>query len=267
MNKAKRHHYVSQFLQTNFTDESGALYFFRKDSGQKSVKKTGPNVLFVECDLYTLYDEVENKYVSAEELFSKLERSSKPIIEKIIESARARKQLELKCIEEETLRWFFRCQGSRVPDRSGPIFWSYFLIHCLENPEFRKKPEEEREKFKRQKQWEILTDSVRNKPSKKALSIPENEGLVIGIANSENESFIIGSNPALIMEPSGYEPELWLPIAPDVAVTPCSPRGTSGFITFEEQNIRSFNEDIFKQSKMVAGNTKDSIESIIGRLP
>ena len=267
MNKAKRHHYVSQFLQTNFTDESGALYFFRKDSGQKSVKETGPNVLFVECDLYTLYDEFENKDVSAEELFSDLERSSKPIIEKIIETARAKQQPELTCIEEETLRWFFLCQCSRVPDRSDPMFWSYLLGHCLENPEFWKMSEEERKKFKRQKKWEFLTAFVKNKPSKKALSIPENEGLVIGIVNSENESFIIGSNPVLIMKPSNYEPELWLPIAPDVAVTPCSPRGISGFITFEDQSIRSFNEDIFEQSKMVAGNTKDSIESIIGMLP
>lgn len=264
MNKPKSHHFVPQFLQSNFKDKDGALYFFLKNSGQKCVKKTGTSVLFVECDLYTLHNEFGNKDVSAEKLFRCLENKVKPIIDKIIETARAKKQPELTYTEEEDLRWFFLCQCSRVPDRSNPIFWSYLLRRWVEDPEFRKMSEEEKETFNRQKKWEILTAFVKNKPSKKALSIPENEGLVIGIANSENESFIIGSNPVLITEPPGYELEFWLPIAPDIAVTPCSPRGVSGFITFKDQAIHSFNKNIFGQSKMIAGNSEDLIKGIVG---
>lgn len=264
MNKPTSQHYVPQMLLRNFTDKLNRLHCFDKSSPEKSIHLKYPASFCEEDDIYTQLNENGERDVSAEKDFSDLENICAPIIRKIIKATRKRNQPDLTCAEKENLRHFFLSQYSRVPDRSKPFAGSRLLRCCIENPEkFLNMSEEKRNDFKQKENFRFLT-LLKKKPSKKTLSISENEDMVIGIASGKNESFIIGSNPVQIIQPQGCDlDETWLAIAPDIAITVCSPRCDQGFIEFKDNDIHLFNEEIFNQSTEVAGDSKELIERVV----
>ena len=264
MKEPKRHHFVPRMLLRNFTDEKGQLYFFDERSEEKCVRPIGLDNFCVEKNLYTCRDECGNEDVSAEEDFSELEGQTAGIIKKIISAARDGKLPELTPSEKETLDRFLLCQWSRVPDASDPILARSFRSICVENPEILNVPEKEQERFRREMRVKSLTHNVRN-PSKKILSVFENKGLAVGIANASDQSLVIGSNPVLA-DPPGYFlfgriRKDWLPIAPDIAIASYFPRGFEGFV---ELDVGSFNQAVFRQSSAIAGNSKELIGSVVG---
>lgn len=267
-NKPTRQHFVPKMLSRNFgVDKQGRLYCFDKRFDEKRVRKIKPENFFLESDIYTLRDEHGNKYFSAERKFSDLEGETAGIIRKIIQAARARKLPELTPSEKKTLDWFLLCQWGRVRDREDAMLDEAFGKGPRSNPHIRGLPKKDRDSLRKEIRVTSLTQDIRN-PNKKILSILENKGLAVGIACGENESFVIGSNPVLVT-PSGYYllgriVRVWLPVAPDVAVTPYFPRGVEGFVEFEDEGIRSFNEAVFEQSNAIAGNSEELISRVAG---
>ena len=95
----------------------------------------------------------------------------------------------------------------------------------------------------------------------------------IGVAVIRNpkprRSFVIGSNPVVKMSNPGRshlaDPtvEVWLPLARDVAVTPC-PGERDKVISANDRHIRAINKGIFQQSTVVAGCSRELIESVRG---
>ena len=83
------------------------------------------------------------------------------------------------------------------------------------------------------------------------------------------KSFVIGSNPVLklshpershLADPTV---EVWLPLARDVAVTPC-PGESDKLISLADRHISSINKSIFQQSTVIAGCSRGLIESLLG---
>ena len=264
MGKYKRQHFVPEMLLKNFSfcrNGSKRLYFFDKNSSGKGVREISPRDFCVEKDIYTLYEEDGNRDISEEEDFSKLEARTGKITKKIMEAVRTKERPQLSRNERRTLCHFFLRQGFRIPDRSDPITGRDLIVFLFNNPEILKNPREEIEALREEKRLEFLT-RYREAPEG-ILSFLEDKGPVIRVAREGEENFVIGSNPVLVMEPDNHLPEIWLPIASDVAVTPCSTRGNDGFIKSGDLDIHSFNKDVFKQSRMIAGNSEKLIRSIV----
>ena len=263
MNEPVSQHYVPKMLLRNFTDNEEKLYFFDKDFPKKDVRISYPARLCRQDNIYTRLDENGNRNVSAEKSFAKLEGKCAPIIREIIQASRDRNWLQLTRTEKRSLDLFLVSQAWRTPDRVDPILWRDRMIRFIYDPEFRNMYKEEREKIEQETRLKNLTCNI-TEPNEEILSFLENKNLVIGISTSaEDEGFVIASNPVFLMEPQGHESEIWLPIAPDIAITCYSTRVNKDFIEFKDNDIRSFNESIFEQSRMIAGNSRELVKSVV----
>ena len=264
MSGYKRQHFVPEMLLKNFSFRKNGrkrLHSFDKNSSGKGIREISPRSFCFEENIYTRYGEDGTRDVSAEKDYGNLEARTGEIIKKIMEAARTNKYPQLSCDERRTLGHFIICQGFRIPDRSDPITDRDFIILAVENPEILKKPREEIDKLRKEKRLEFLTRYI--EAPEEILSSFKDKGPVIRIAREGEEVFVIESNPVLLMEPDNNLPEVWLPIASNVAVTPCSTRGNDGFIESGDLDIHSFNKDVFRQSKMIAGNSEKLIRSIV----
>ena len=264
MSGYKHQHFIPEMLLKNFSfckNGRKRLCVFDKDHSGKGIRETSPRSFCFEENIYTQYGEDGNRDVSAEKDFSNLEARTGEIIKKIMEAARAEKCPQLSCDERRTLCHFVLCQGFRIPDRSDPITGRDFIILSIKNPEILKKPREEIDKLRKEKRLEFLT-RYREAPEE-ILSFFEDKDPVIRVAGEGEENFVIGSNPVLLIEPDNHLPEVWLPIASNVAVTPYSTRGNDGFIKSGDLDIHSFNKDAFRQSRMIAGNSEKLIRSVV----
>ncbi len=267
-NRPKRQHFVPKMLLRNFTEKPSKkeqLYFFR-NSGEKFVKKTSINNLCVESQIYTLFNNEEKDFL-AEDAFRDLENKTVEVAEKIIKAARNGKQPGLTCSEKKTLDWFLFCQWNRVPEVEDPILERSLRRSFLENADLNNMSNEEKIRFRNDMRTAGLTRSVLN-PNEKILSILENKGLVVGTATGRGESFVVGSNP-LLRDPLDYYlfgriVKLWLPIAHDIVITPYFERGIEKTIEFGNRDICLFNEKIFRQSNIIAGNSEELIRRVAG---
>ena len=57
--------------------------------------------------------------------------------------------------------------------------------------------------------------------------------------------------------------EIWLPLARDVAVSPC-PGESDKVISANDRHIRAINRSIFQQSTVIAGCSRELIDSLLG---
>lgn len=264
MSGYKNQHFVPKMLLKNFSfckNGKKRLYFFDKNSSGKEVGETSLRSFCTEEDIYTQYEEDGNRDVSAEKDYSNLEARTGEIIKKIMEAVRTNKHPQLSCDERRTLCHFVLCQGFRIPDRADPITGCDFIVRSIKNPKTLKKPREEIDAERAKERLEFLT-RYREAPEE-LLSFLEDKGPVIRVVREGEENFVIGSNPVLLIEPDSHSPEIWLPIASNVAVTPCSTRGSDGFIESGDLDIHSFNRDIFRRSSMIAGNSEKLIRSVV----
>ena len=114
-------HYIPEFLLNNFTDEGGYLWgVYRKT---QKVFKTTPGKIFRKRDLYVSHDiaistselQYKTDYANREGEISKLEGLAKPVINKIIESARQKQHTNLSDDEIRIFKEFFLSIYRRNP--------------------------------------------------------------------------------------------------------------------------------------------------------
>ena len=113
MSRARRHHYVSKFLLTQFADKDDLLYFARK--GFDEVKPIRPSNLFLERDLFSLDGEFINVSTDVEGMFSKIESRFAPIHRMIIETVRKREIPVLAVEDRMIIADFVIAQWKRTP--------------------------------------------------------------------------------------------------------------------------------------------------------
>ena len=88
--RPKWHHYVPELLLKEFTDNNEKLHFciLRSSDGvvinprERVINSTSPKNLFVETQLYTQYDDHEEKDTSIENSLSSLETKATLVIKK-----------------------------------------------------------------------------------------------------------------------------------------------------------------------------------------
>ncbi len=280
MSKPKRHHYIAQMHSKRFTDPDGILYVFDKRFPQKGIQKRTPRNLFVEGDFYTQFDEKGTKDVSVEtEFLAPLEDKASLVIEKIITAARRGDPPNLSPDEKDIWVVYVYIQFKRVPETREKYNEEVFQ-EILREADFRR-----RFRTFTDRELSILEDEVkmerlfRNSSVQSVQQPLSKEGAEIflekriGVAVIRNSkpkrSFVIGSNPVVKMSHpershlADPTVELWLPLARDVAVTPC-PGDRDKVVSANDRHIREINKSIFQQSTVIAGCSREVIESLLG---
>ena len=279
MSKPKRHHYIAQMHSKRFADPDGILYVFDKRFPHKGVQRRTPRNLFVEGDFYTQFDDEGTKDVSMEtEFLAPLEGKASPVIEKIVNAARRGDLPNLSPVEKDIWVKFSYNQFVRVPETREKYKEEIFQeIRSKIDFIGRFRPFTDRE-------LSILDDeetmerlfrnssiqSVRMTSVKVFGVLSEKR---IGVAVIRNpkpkRSFVIGSNPVVKMSHpershlADPTVEVWLPLARDVAVSPC-PGKSDKIVSANDRHIRAINKSVFQQSEVIAGCSRELIEFVRG---
>lgn len=279
MSEPQQHHYIPAMLLRRFKDKNGKLYCFRKDSPDKVFEST-PDNAFKERHLHTQQDEHGNKDVSVEKELSKLEGQANEVIEKIVQTARLGKEPRLTDSEKEIWDQFLCRQWTRIPkmrdEMQNPAFVSEALSHF--EVEVRPLTDNQRNTFSDPKEQSRLmknlwVEQLAGRSRAEILEILENKGIAIRIVRNPKWSFIIGSDPILIVKVTPCEQThisdpnvgVLLPISQNVIVTAALSRGEEQIVEMDEMlDIRQINKAIFNQSDMVAGRSRELIESLAG---
>ena len=279
MSKPRRHHYIAQMHSKRFADSDGILHVFDKRFHHKGVQKRTPRNLFVEGDFYTQVDGEGTKDVSVEtEFLARVESDASPVIEKIVNAARRGCPPNLSAAEKDIWVAFSYIQFKRVPE-TREKYREDILQEMRRKIDFirRFRPFADRE-------LSILDDeetmarlfrnssiqSVRMTSVKVSGVLSEKRiGVAVIRKPKPKRSFVIGSNPVVKMSKPGRshlsDPtvEVWLPLARDVAVTPC-PGERDKVVSANDRHIREINKSIYQQSTVVAGCSCEIIESLLG---
>ncbi len=279
MSGPKRHHYIAQMHSKRFADPDGILHVFDSRRPHKGVQKRTPRNLFVEGDFYTQVDGDGTKDVSVEtEFLARLDSDASPVIEKIVNAARRGCPPNLSVAEKDVWVEFTYIQFKRVPERREKNK-EEILQEMRRKLDFigRFQPFSDRE-------LSILDDeetmerlfrnsSIQNvrMTSVKVSGVLSEKRIGVAVIRKPKpkRSFVIGSNPVVKMSNPGRshlaDPtvEVWLPLARDVAVTPC-PGERDKVVSANDRHIREINKSIFQQSTVIAGCSREVIESIVG---
>ncbi len=279
MNTPKRHHFVPQMLLRRFCDETGRLWYYNKKAPHIGVASGAPQSLFFERHFYTV-KEGGVPDTSLETYFSRLEGEANTVIEKICTAGRAGRQPKLSTSEKEVWDLFLYFQWKRTPDSiSSKMSFADFeesLAESLADFEERFRPltDEERQRILSESGKKRIRENARVKatgdPGTLVQDVLRNMGIAIAVVRKPNKSFVIGSNTVVKLTSPGEtrlgEPavEVWLPIAPDVAVCVIPQRGQEVVIILNDDGwLRSFNAAILRESTVIAGRSAALIQSLV----
>ena len=278
MSKPKRHHYVAQMHSKRFAGPDGILYVFDKRFPDKGVQKRTPRNLFVEGDFYTQFDDKGAKDVSVEtEFLARLEGKASPVIEKIVTSARRGHPPNLSPVEKDIWVMFSYVQIKRAPETRENYKKEVFQDVRREIDfigQFRPFTDHELSILDDEETMERLWRNssihiVRMRFEKGVFEILSEKRIGVAVVRKPKpkRSLVIGSNPVVKMSHPDRshlaDPtvELWLPLARDVAVSPRSGESDK-VVSVKDRHIESINRSIFQQSTVIAGCSRELIESL-----
>ena len=96
----------------------------------------------------------------------------------------------------------------------------------------------------------------------------DNRGLAFGVITSKNQSFVLGDHPLARMGGSGHlldaATELWLPVTPQIAVTPWGAKGTTHRFDLTTGMVRHLNQTVARNSNIIASRSPALVRSLIG---
>ena len=281
MSNPKRQHLVPQFLLRNFTDEGGLLYYLRKASGTPRVVRTNPKNALVEANPYSVQTADGAKDSSLEAAFSQLEGIAKPRIGEILNAVRQNLIPTIEPEDRRILNLFIYFQQKRVSDVVDPIVNQAPFDEVLEEAREhflrlgRPIEHDEEERIVRDRE-RILQDSKvasLGQISPQVMSCLIKRGLTIVHLATPKLSFVIGSNPVVKGAHRGNfdlnDPnvQVILPIAYDTALILQgeSANGCRVQILEDRENVRSFNETVFRQSSATVSHSPELLASLAKR--
>ncbi|MCY3994377.1 MAG: DUF4238 domain-containing protein [Caldilineaceae bacterium] len=279
MSVPKDQHYIPRMLLKRFTDEEGNLYAYDKSHPSRGIRKRAPKNLFFKRHLYTQMEEDGTRDASVEtEFLSRLESDASPVIEKIVSTARRGGPPSLLPAERDIWVAFLYVQFKRVPEmrekHKEEIFQEIrreidFIGHFRPFADHELSVLHDEEKMERL--WRnISIQSVQKPLSKEGVEIflEKRIGVAVIRKPKPKRGVIIGSNPVVKMSHpershlADPTVELWLPLARDVAVSPC-PGEIDKIVSLNDRHIRAINRSVFEQSTVIAGCSRDLIESLL----
>jgi len=278
MNLPKRHHYIPEMLQKNFSDDGARLWTFDSRNSAKGVWCSTHENLFLKSHLYSHINADGTKDATLESWFSLLEGEAAPIVQKIIATARQGRCPNLSRNERRTWDFFFYQQWRRVPD----LFASLMTADQHRDEVERLLDELERNgrRLSNQERSDLLDPTALSRMrgnirvatlktgSENVLDVIGARGLVIGRIDRSRKAFVLGSRPVVKLTPPGITDlsdarvEAWLPISSDIIVGVGLYDRAEILIPFNTEQARNQNEASSKQSSQIVGRSKALVESL-----
>lgn len=277
MSDSRRHHIVPLMIQRRFLDEDGFIAYFDKRRPHLGVLRVNPINAFVERDLNSTVTNEGVRDASLEREFAELESEAKVVTDRILEAAQRRKIPRLS--PDERLLWdtFFYIQQKRAPD----VFQRLGFVDVLKNDlssyldeyerNVRPLTEVAREWFQQPETMARLIQNVtvkaRSGCGEEVIAVLAKRGLAVAAIQDPKKSFILGDHPLARFNGRLDDPknEVWMPIAPDVAVSPWQTRDRGEICTdISTENIRLINRTIFDNSNVVASRSEVLLRSLAG---
>lgn len=279
-------HFVPRMLLKRFVGSDSRLWAFDKRRPDRGIWQSTPKDLLKERHLYTvtLADGLQN--FAVEEALGHVESAAEPVIERVLERARVGLPPQLTSEDRFTMILFLYFQLKRVPDffrgialpvggaeeviRSGIAKW-----------------EEEKGPISQEERGDILSpDNISAMEQRvrmqvllnvqtRAFDALEARGLAVGVIRRPDRQLVTGSYPmARFRAPSGRtdlgdsQVELWLPLAPDVAIGSFGHRGEERIAAIHDlRRTRRLNSQIARQSTTIVSGSRDLLAFLVGRLP
>jgi hypothetical protein len=282
MSDPKRHHFVPEMLLQRFVDARGRLYVFDRERPELGIRDPIPAEVLLQRHLYSTVDPNGAKRPDFERELGELETRAAPVIERLLAAARTARTPRLTSAERDIWDEFFSMQWRRVPDaqRLSPILAdAESTVRDLLAVASSRYPHRADEIERLSSAHEVRriarnarVDALR-RPAGRVRAALASRGIAIVHIIPAQKSFIIGSFPVVKLTRPGrtdlrdHDVEMWLPIAPDVAVGVGTHAGTERYIpTVDQAHIRHLNEAIASQSRVIVGRSHTLIESIKHRL-
>lgn len=278
MSVPKRHHSNPIMLLKRFVNNDGFLYAFDKRNSEKGIWKTKPENIFVERHLYTQIEADGSRDSSVETKFlASIEMKAAPVLDKLVCGARKGNFPSMTPEERENWIRFFYCQFTRVPEttrkhlneiRRGFLGEIDLLaqLRLVSDDQLAILNDEEA----MDRAWRNAGIKSVTATSEEALEALSEKRICAAVIRNmkPKRSLVIGSVPVLKLSHPGRghlsDPtvEVWLALARDVAVTPCSGE-MDKVISLSNRHVESINKSIFKQSQVIAGCSRQLMESLM----
>ena len=284
-NRPKATHYIPRFLLAEFANHKGFLFIF--DKKMEKLYEMTPQNAFLENHLTRMYDLESGEYsYEAEKILSDIESQAAPVVCKIINCARKRRNPGLSSIEREHWGLFYHSMCRRNPEFAEEMlkhdeqFDDVFYMACKRVLQQQGMNVPSRERID---SHPILSKAKNHmkKNNKARFASGDHEflqadakrfareaGLLIAVIQQPRRSFVIGSHSVANVPRVRNRDRAhgaWLPIAHDVIVTPTSsPR--IELVPLLDRNsddfIRRINAASFRQSRFVAGRSESLLHSL-----
>ena len=274
MNIPKRHHYVPRFILANFVDGAGKLWVRRVNGG--TVWSAVPEDVYVERHRYSSIDPAGNRDPELEKAYSVLEGVTKPIVDQLLVAGRTGRSPVITRAEKAAWDEFLYHQMKRVPAATAALEeksdWGERLDSAIEGLRERDLVADEQtlaelrssDGLARLKQNATVKALFSNSPLVRILLGAAN--IEVGVAPNGGQ-FVISSHPiagirAGLQSVKGGAPEMWLPIASDVAVRVAFD-GEHRTVALMPDKVASINHDNCIQGDFIAGASKKLVKSVI----
>lgn len=223
----KSHHFVPQMHTRRFADANGGFYLHNKRAGKTYY--SNPKAAFAETHLYTTEDAEGAKDTSLETWFSSLEGAANTIIAKIVEGVRHGATPTLSQEEQSDWAQYVYMLWKRTPDALAKVatlqdadtrLTELFAQLAARSPDAAAQvakldtPEQRKRLIQGSK-----VGAIERTPGD-VLEAFASRGLLILHVTDPGLSLAIGSLPIIRKAGSLHDDtaEVWVPVAPDVAV-------------------------------------------------
>ena len=296
-NRSISHHFVAKFILNGFKDDQGYLWIGDKlvkraysrqhtfDFARDYLNSSYDLSQLVAADGESFHERVEqlrpNRSDRYEKCLEKVDTRAAWPIRDIIEMARDNRRPHLPPERKKRVIEFLLAQERRTPESQQQLFSAigaddvvddviektfrkgghdiprHLYDHSPFLTEFKQVLEENR----------MANFSAGDHPilqQKTAAFLQGDWGIAALVIRGRRRSFVIGSR-GLTLVASGPLRGTWLPVAPDVAIalTSSRPEGVLLFVDHKQDRlIKAFNESTAFQSRVIAGRSKELVESL-----
>lgn len=285
-NLPRRQHFIPQMILKHFADEKGMLWVGHRDKGH--VFRQNRRKVFVQRDLYTRYPySGGSPDAEYETRLSQIESEVSPILDRIINEVRDRRQPDLSPGELLTVQQFLFSLARRTPESqkrisrnqdAEEVFFqaatalpgymeyvgrldkdSLFAIEGV--PALAKKVlHNVNADFAADNRADLIDELRRFCAETK---------LLFGLIDRSGQEFVIGSHGVTIVTTAAparnhsLTVETCLPIAPDVIVEVVSIAQQNGLLTLTSTIVERINWSTLHLSRQIAGRSQSVVRSLI----
>ncbi|HEV7305182.1 DUF4238 domain-containing protein [Ensifer sp.] len=274
----KRHHFVPEMLQKRFVNDQAGLWTYDSRRAESGVRADMPKNLFLEGHLYTHVAKSGAKDVSLEVDFSRLEALADPLITKMIDAMSKNRRPLLTADERAVWDEFFLQQWRRVPDLRDELMSVEAYRDAIEeaiddfSKNVRPVSDGEREKYLAADKMKSARNNLHITTLKSQSGIIRNalagRGLIFARVTNPRKSLILASRPVVKVTSgavkllSDERVHAWLPISPDLAVSPGYYGGGTAVVDLTDGQVRHMNLAFAEQSRQIAGRSEALIKSL-----